>query len=68
MSKMKGYSPREFMKLLVSNGWRFDRGDGSHVTYIKPGEHGIVTFPDKGKELSRPLVSRLIKEAHLAVH
>lgn len=69
MCEMKGFSPREFKALLIKNGWRFNRKNGSHSTYIKEGTDYIVTFVDKGsshgKELSRPMVKRIIKEAGL---
>lgn len=65
MCEMRGYSPREFIRLLIDNGWRLDRSCGTHRTFRKDGEAYIVTFSEKGKELSRPLIQRVIKEAHL---
>jgi predicted RNA binding protein YcfA (HicA-like mRNA interferase family) len=66
---MHGYSAREFKALLNKNGWVFSRKNGSHATYIKDGVDYIITFSDKGsnkgKELSRPMIKRIIKEAHL---
>lgn len=68
---MRGYSPREFKEILHRNGWSFSRKAGSHSTYRKVGNSYIVTFVDKGsshgKELSRPLIKRIIKEAMLIV-
>jgi predicted RNA binding protein YcfA (HicA-like mRNA interferase family) len=64
---MKGYSPREFKMILDKNGWRADHSKGSHCTYIKNGMNYHVTFSDKGKELPRPLIKRMIKEAMLIV-
>jgi predicted RNA binding protein YcfA (HicA-like mRNA interferase family) len=64
---MKGYSPREFKDLLAKNGWKLLNTKGSHKTYIKENDPYHITFSDKGKELSRPLVKRLIKEAKLIV-
>jgi predicted RNA binding protein YcfA (HicA-like mRNA interferase family) len=69
---MRGYSPREFKAILEKNGWKQSRKqNGSHLTYYKENVNYIVTFVDKGsshgKELSRPMVKRIIKEAGLVV-
>jgi predicted RNA binding protein YcfA (HicA-like mRNA interferase family) len=67
MCEMRGYSPREFKMILDKNGWKPNHQKGTHCTYIKDGMSYHITFSDKGKELSRPLVKRIIKEAHLVV-
>lgn len=64
--RMQGYKAKEFINLLLHNGWEEDRKNGSHITFIKDGFKNIVTIPcHKHTELSRPLTKRLLKEAGL---
>lgn len=61
---MKGYKPQKFIKLLIDNGWELSHYDSNHYTYKKINHSNIITVPThKRKEMSRPLVCKLLKMA-----
>lgn len=61
---MKGYKPEEFIKLLTKHGWELSHYNSNHYTYTKPNCEDIITVPThKRKEMSRPLVCKLLKMA-----
>jgi len=64
--RMQGFSPREFTGILISNGWHRSHG-GTHVSFVKNGCNRIITLPFHGRELSRPLAKRLLKEANICI-
>lgn len=61
--RMQGYSPEEFADLLIGNGWRLAHRKSNHASYTKTGRSNLITISFHGKELSRPLAKRLLKEA-----
>ena len=42
---------KQFDKILTALGWVFDRQNGSHKIYKKPGEIRPIVLPDHGDEL-----------------
>ena len=58
---MKQYTQREFIKLVVSNGFYYDRHNGDHAIYLNnEGRH--ISIP---KNLECVIARRLIKENNL---
>ena len=58
---MRQYTQREFIKIVVKNGFHYSRHNGDHAIYVN----------DKGKHISIPknlecvIARRLIKENNL---
>lgn len=59
---MKQYTAREFEKLVIVNGYVFDRSNGSHAIYVKNGDS--ISFP-RGHNVNSCMAKRLIKEHKL---
>ena len=59
--KKKGYTGKEFKKLLSKNGYIYSRCKGDHFTYKK--DKNTITF--NFRKLTRSLAQRLIKEYSL---
>lgn len=58
---MKQYTQREFIKLVVSNGFYYDRYNGDHAIYLNnEGRHISIPF-----HLECVIARRLIKENNL---
>lgn len=58
---MKQYTQREFIKLVVSNGFYYDRHNGDHAIYLNnEGRHISIPF-----HLECVIARRLIKENNL---
>lgn len=60
---MKNYNQREFIKIIVRNGFVLNkkRGKGTHAIYENErGQHICVS-----KNISAPIARRLIKEFNL---
>ena len=53
---------KDFIKLLVRNGWRFKRHGGKHDLYIKGGERESVP---RHKEIDDDLARAIIKRRGL---
>lgn len=62
--RMQEFKAKEFIDLLLKNGWEFISQNGSHKKYKKHGCSNHIAVPiHKAKELSRPLTQRLLREA-----
>lgn len=60
---MKQYTSKEFIKIVKSNGFKYNRTSGSHFIYINDkGRH--ISIP---KKLECVIARRLIKENNLKV-
>lgn len=57
----KQYTRREFIKMVESNGFCYDRCNGSHSIYIN-SEGGHISIPKNIKDV---IIRRLIKENNL---
>ena len=53
---------KDFIKLLVRNGWRFKRHGGKHDLYVKGGERESVP---RHKEIDDDLARAIIKRRGL---
>lgn len=60
---MRQYASREFFRILIANGFTFNRHSGSHAIFIKGGKH--ISIPET---LSSVIARRLIKENNLEVN
>jgi len=67
--RMKGYTYREFLKILNKNGWYRISQTGTHAKFRKEGDtcKNSLIIPRRDGEVSRPLVKRTIKELGLEV-
>lgn len=54
-------SSKDLMKLLVENGWVFDRKKGSHHTFKKEGVDHVITVPHPEKDLAKGTLKKLLK-------
>lgn len=54
----------ELNKLILSNGWKVVRQNGSHVIYEKDGKRYPTTFHG-GKEVGKGLEKKIKKEMEL---
>lgn len=59
MSKI--YNEKDFIKILMANGYRPERTKGSHTVYAKTGFNNIII----NKRLNPMVAKRLIKENKL---
>ena len=59
---MRQYTQKEFIKVVKSNGFRYERHSGSHAIYSRNGRH--VSIPHK---LECVIARRLIKENNLNI-
>lgn len=60
---MKQYTQREFIKLVVSNGFYYDRHNGDHAIYLNnEGRHISIPY-----HLECVIARRLIKENNLQI-
>ena len=55
---------REFEPILLRNGYRFARSNGSHFIYMNRTTHRTITV---NKDLNKMVRERLIKENNLEV-
>lgn len=61
---MRQYTQREFIKIVVKNGFHYSRHNGDHSIYINDkGEH--ISIPHR---LACVIARRLIKENNLIVN
>ena len=56
-------SGKQLIKLLVSHGFIDDRCSGSH--HIMKKDRLTVSVPHKGKDLNRPMILKILKQAGL---
>ena len=59
---MKQYTRKEFIRILVDNGYHYDRHSGDHYIYTKDKRH--ISIPET---LQCVIARRLIKEYNLEV-
>lgn len=62
MTYRKTKQLREFEPILLRNGYRFARCNGSHFIYMNRTSHKIITV---NKDLNKMVRERLIKENKL---
>lgn len=62
MAYRKTKQLREFEPILLRNGYRFTRCNGSHFIYMNRTSHKIIAV---NKDLNRMVRERLIKENNL---
>ena len=61
---MRQYTQREFIEIVVKNGFHYSRHNGDHAIYINDkGEH--ISIPHR---LACVIARRLIKENNLIVN
>ena len=60
---MKQYTSREFFRILIANGFTFNRHNGDHSVFTRKGKH--ISIPET---LSSVIARRLIKENNLEVN
>ena len=58
-------TPKEMIKLLEKNGFRFIRANGSHRLYKNPATEKTVTIPFHSKTLARGTEEQILKQAGL---
>lgn len=59
---------RDLLKLIESDGWRFDRQRGSHMQYRHPHKMGTLTVAAGGKmsnEVPKGTMNQILKLAGL---
>jgi predicted RNA binding protein YcfA (HicA-like mRNA interferase family) len=58
---------RDVIRLLEQGGWRLKRVRGSHHIYEKAGFSHKIVVPHPRKDLSKPLVRDVLRQAGLDV-
>jgi predicted RNA binding protein YcfA (HicA-like mRNA interferase family) len=61
----KVYKVDAIIKILIKDGWKFDRQEGSHRHYEHPVKKGKVTVPVGNKELGKKTASSIFRQAGL---
>ena len=56
---------KQLIKILKKAGWTLARVRGSHNHFTHPDYGHIVTVPHPKKDLARPLVQAILKQAHI---
>lgn len=56
-------TPKEIIKLLEQNGFRFIRANGSHRIYRNPNTNKQVTVPYHNKQLKQGTEKSILKQA-----
>ena len=64
MAYRKTKQLREFEPILLRNGYKFARSNGSHFIYMNRATHKTITV---NKDLNRMVRERLMKENNLEV-
>ena len=50
---------RDLIKLLESNGWKFDRNGGNHDVYVKGTETEMIPrHTEINENLAKPIIKR----------
>lgn len=62
---MKGYSSREIIKLLTSDGWYLVEVSGDHYQFKHPSKKGKITVPHPNKDLPIRIVKGIFKQAEI---
>lgn len=55
--------PKEIIKRLEKEGWKFKDSNGSHRHYIHPTTKGKVTVPYHNKDLKKGTLNSIYKQA-----
>ena len=66
--KMKAYSSREIIKILLADGWYEVRCVGDHHQYKHPTKKGTVTVPHPKKDFPIRTVKSIFKQAGINTH
>ena len=61
--RMKEFTPREFEKILNSNGFHYSHHSSNHKNYKRDGLDKVITVNFHNRIMSRPMAKRLLKEA-----
>ena len=56
---------KELERLILADGWKFNRQNGSHRIYIHPMKSGIVTIPFHTGDLKIRTEHSILKQAGL---
>ncbi|MEQ1718995.1 MAG: type II toxin-antitoxin system HicA family toxin [Hyphomicrobium sp.] len=64
-ARLPGATAREVARALERAGFLFDRQQGSHATYRHPTTKNTTIVPMHGKDLSRWLLKKIIKQVGL---
>ena len=55
----------DLIKLLLEDGWRLSRVNGSHHIHVHPNKLGHVCVPHPKKDLGKGLTHKVLKTAGL---
>lgn len=55
----------ELIKIVEEDGWVLKRITGSHHHFSHPTKKGLVTIPHPKKDLPKPTVKSVLKQAGL---
>lgn len=55
----------ELIKMVQDDGWVLKRITGSHHHFSHPTKKGLVTIPHPKKDLPKPTVKSVLKQAGL---
>ncbi|BDF78374.1 MULTISPECIES: type II toxin-antitoxin system HicA family toxin [Pyramidobacter] len=58
-------TPLEMEKIIMRDGWYWDRTRGSHRQYKHPIKKGVVTIAFHTKELTKGTENSILKQAGL---
>ncbi|TYZ29837.1 type II toxin-antitoxin system HicA family toxin [Selenomonas caprae] len=60
-------TPKQAEEIVMADGWRLKRIEGSHYHYVHPTKPGLVTIPfhKRPKDLLKKTVSSIMKQAGL---
>lgn len=65
---MQGYKPEKLRKVFRDDGWIEIKAKGSHIKFFHPQRNITISLPlGHKKELSRPLVCRILKETKITI-
>ena len=56
---------KEIEKILLRDGWRFEKARGSHYKYSHPTKLGKVTIPYHNGDLDKGTVKSIMNQAGL---
>ena len=62
---MKSYSSREFLKMLIADGWYGVNVVGSHHQFKHPTQKGRVTVKHPDKVIPRPTLDNIERQSGL---
>ena len=65
MNDTKALSSGELIRLLKRDGWQLKQVNGDHYQFVHPVKMGKLTVPHPNKDLPKPLVRAVLKQAGL---